>query len=248
MFPVLQVGPVAVQVPGLLILAGVWVGITLVERECSKRHVPAGLVSNLIFLAMVGGVIGARLGYVARYFDIYLQTPLSVLSLNPNALSISDGFLSAGVVALIYGQRKGLPFWPTLDALTPGFAALAVAVAAAHLASGDAFGAPTQAFWGIDLWGARRQPTQVFEMVLAGAWLVVVLRMKNQLPFHGFEVLSWLALSAAARLFLEAFRGDSVIVLGGVREAQLISLVVLWAALLGLHLRAKGSIGSSASD
>ena len=248
MFPVLQVGPVAVQVPGLLILAGAWVGVTLVERESSKRNVPPGLISNLVLLGMVGGVIGGRLGYVARYLDIYLQTPWSILSLNPSALSIPDGFLAAGVVALIYGQRKGLPFWPTLDALTPGFATVALAVAVAHLANGDAFGAPTRAPWGIQLWGAKRQPTQIYEMVLAGVLLAAVLRMRAPLPFAGFEALGWLALTASARLFLEAFRGDSVIVLNGIREAQIVSLVVLWAALVGLHLRARGKQGARRSD
>jgi hypothetical protein len=43
-------------------------------------------------------------------------------------------------------------------------------------------------------------------------------------------------------LFLEAFRGDSVIVLNGLRQAQLGALIVLLLALVALHLRARAEI------
>jgi prolipoprotein diacylglyceryltransferase len=54
--------------------------------------------------------------------------------------------------------------------------------------------------------------------------------------FPGFIFLSWVAMAAGARLLLEAFRGDSAIILGSVRSAQVISLVVLLMAMWGLHM------------
>jgi prolipoprotein diacylglyceryltransferase len=54
--------------------------------------------------------------------------------------------------------------------------------------------------------------------------------------------LAWLAMTAAGRLFLEAFRGDSVIALGSLRAAQLISLIVLGGALVGMHVRARAAL------
>ena len=49
-------------------------------------------------------------------------------------------------------------------------------------------------------------------------------------------------MAATSRLFLEAFRGDSVITFGLLRAAQLLSLVVLTAAMAGLHLRARRAL------
>jgi prolipoprotein diacylglyceryltransferase len=54
--------------------------------------------------------------------------------------------------------------------------------------------------------------------------------------------LVFIALTAGARLFLEAFRGDGVIVLNGLRQAQLGALIVLLLALVALHLRAIAEI------
>ncbi len=50
-------------------------------------------------------------------------------------------------------------------------------------------------------------------------------------PGEGINFLLAVALSAAARVLLEAFRGDSVIWLGGFRAAQVVGVVVLAAAL-----------------
>lgn len=243
MLPIVQIGPLAVQLPGLLLLAGVWIATTLIERSAPRHGIKPELLINLTFYSLVAGVLGARLGYAARYLPIYAADPLGLLSLNPSTLSLPDGILIGLLAAWIYGQRRGLPLWPTLDALAPGLAGFAVALGAAHLASGDAFGAPTDLPWAIHLWGAERHPTQVYEVLLALISLWLVIRLDRASPFAGAVFLSWLGLASGSRLFVEAFRGDSVLVLGGVRQAQLISLGVLLAILLALHLRARRSLG-----
>lgn len=46
----------------------------------------------------------------------------------------------------------------------------------------------------------------------------------------------FVALSAGSRLIIEAFRGDSTLVFGGLRMAQILALLVLAGALAGLEL------------
>ena len=236
MLPILQVGPLAIQLPGLLLLAGIWIAVSLTDREAPRRGLKASVMSNMILIGLVVGILTARLWYAIRFFDIYLDNPLSLLSLNPTTLAPVEGALTGLAVAAYYGYRKGLPFWPTLDALTPGLAAFAVAVGFAHLASGDAFGSATELPWGIELWGATRHPTQIYEILAAGLIFWVIWEIRRWLPVAGLLFLTWIALTAASRLMLEAFRGDSVIVFESLRSAQLVSLGVLVAALVGIHL------------
>ncbi len=61
--------------------------------------------------------MGARQGHAARFLDVYLENPLGLFSLNPSTLAPLDGMVAGLVAATIYGQRKKLPLWPTLDAL-----------------------------------------------------------------------------------------------------------------------------------
>jgi phosphatidylglycerol:prolipoprotein diacylglycerol transferase len=229
MFPILQIGPLAIQVPGLVLLLGAWSGLALAEKHASQRGIPAGLLNNLVFVAMITGVIGARLAYVIRYPEIFTANPVGLISLNPGLLDLWGGLVTAVVGASIYAQRKGLNFRPSLDALTPLLSVFAIALGLSNLASGQAFGSPTDLPWGIELWGSKRHPTQAYEILAAGLILFLLwpgrLRWQNAQPGRYF--LSYLALSALARLFLETFRGDSALLPGGFRLAQ----VVAWSLL-----------------
>jgi phosphatidylglycerol:prolipoprotein diacylglycerol transferase len=245
MLPILQVGPLAIQLPGLLLIMGVWVAIVLIERAAPRFKISPALVNNMIFFALIAGILGARLGYVLRYIDVYASDPLGILALNPNTLSLPEGLLAGLITCVIYGQRKGLPFWSTLDALTPGAAVFMLALAFAHLSSGDAFGAPTRLPWAIDLWGMKRHPSQIYEILCAGIILLLMLRLQRNRWLAGFQALIFIALSAAARLFLEAFRGDSVLLFGGFRQAQLVSLVFLLITLIIIRLRVQTSVQSA---
>ena len=55
MFPVFQIGPFAVQAPGLIILLGIWVGLTQTEKYANRFHVNPNLLSNLILI--IGGQV-----------------------------------------------------------------------------------------------------------------------------------------------------------------------------------------------
>lgn len=236
MLPTLQVGPFAIPVSPMIILIGLWVGLTLAERNAPRYGVNANDLYNLMFIALVAGVVGARLAYVARYPAIFASSPISAFSTNPDLLDPWGGIAVGLIAALIYGQRKKISLWPLLDAITPGLALLWVTFGFSHLASGSAFGMPTDLPWGIELWGAIRQPTQVYEIFAALVILGTVWpgsRITIGRPSGG-AFLFFSACTAGARLFLEAFRGDSVILVGGIRSTQVIAWVILAISLWGL--------------
>lgn len=161
---------------------------------------------------------------------------MNVFSINLDLFDPVGALLLAILVAFIYGQRQKLSWWPALDALTPLFATLAVGLSLSHLAAGTAFGKPTALPWAIELWNANRHPTQIYE--LAAALVILGILWFRKSTFHaGSDFLLWVALMAAARLVLEAFRGDSKLVLGGLRLAQIIAWMVLAAAIFVRELR-----------
>lgn len=236
MLPILHIGPLAIQVPGLVLLLGLWLGLSLTERYAPRYGMDSKILYNLVIISILAGVVGARLLYVARFPDAFLSKPASIISLNPSLLDLSGGVFTATMVALIYGRRMGLSFWPTLNALTPAVAVFSVALALAHLSSGSHYGMPTKLPWGIVLWGASRHPTQIYELIAAGMILFILWpsreTFKSTSP--GVYFLSFLGLSAGADIFLEAFRGDSPLLPGGIRIVQLIALIILAFSLWGI--------------
>ena len=227
MLPTLQIGPLALPVPQLSLLLSIWLGITLAEKWAPKFNISIEALYGLVFTGLIAGVIGARVTYVFQYPGAFIQSPLSLVSLSSELLNPLGGFVFGALGAIIYGQRAGLSFWNALDALTPVLAVTATGLAAAHFASGESFGSPANLPWSVYLWGARRHPSQVYEFFSALIILGLLFRWLRTCPRPGTFFLIFSALSAAARLFLETFRGDSATTLGGLRVVQIYAWIVL---------------------
>jgi phosphatidylglycerol:prolipoprotein diacylglycerol transferase len=235
MFPILQIGPLALPVPALAVILSIWLGLSLTEKLAPKRGLNADSLYNLTFITLLSGIIGARLFFAVQNFSAFVQTPLSLFSRETGSLDPFGGFAAALIAALIYGRRAELKFWPTLDGLTPLFAVFGVGLGFSHLASGAAFGMETSLPWGIELWGAARHPTQLYEIGLALAILLLLnWKAKNNLLKDGSLFLLFVALTAAAQLFVEGLRGDSTLLPGGIRLEQ----VLAWLALAGALIKA----------
>ena len=237
MTPTMQLGPMAIQVPGLIILVGIWLGLTLAERNAARFGVNASDLSNLALIAILSGLIGARLVYVLRYFSAFKGNLISVFSINPELLDPAGGVCAGLLAAFIFGQRKKMPFWSTLDALTPALAVFMLALGLSHVASGAAFGALTNLPWSVSLWGAHRHPSQAYESLAAVLILAILWPGRSRIfsTHPGIYFLSFVVLSAGARLFLEAFRGDSPLILSGLRSAQVAAWVILALSLMGIY-------------
>lgn len=237
MLPIVNLGPLAIQLPGLIILLGIWLGLTLAERFSEKNGIASTTLYNLVFIAMLGGVIGARLSFLIRYPEFFLENPSSIISLNTNLLDPVGGFATGLILATIYISRKRLPLWAVLDSLTPFLAVMAVVLGLSHLSSGNAYGMESDVLWSIELWGARRHPTQIYETGFAVLILIILWPgrsfWKNK-P-SGLYFLSFTGLSAVARILNETFRADSALLPGGIRIAQLVAWLILGICLYGIY-------------
>jgi prolipoprotein diacylglyceryltransferase len=237
MLPILHIGPLAVQTPGLILLIGLWIGLDWSEKLAVQRGELARHIYSIALVSLLAGVLGARLAYAAQYPAAFIKSPLGLLSFSPQMLAPFPGFVAAVLALLVYVQRRNLPLLVTLDTLTTLFAVMLVGLGLANLAYGSAFGAPSTLPWAIDLWGARRHPTQVYEILAAllillavwpAAWNPIARRFFST---PGVRFWLFLALSALARLALEAFRGDSVLILGQFRQVQLLAWLILALSL-----------------
>ena len=214
----------------ILLIAALWIGLALAERRAERHGISKDALNSLAFYSMIAYVVGGRVLYALANLSAFTPSPLSLFSPNPDLFDPTAAFLSALLVGLIYGKQQHLPFWGALDALTPVFAVLAIGLSLAHLAAGTAYGSPTDLSWAIELWNAKRHPTQIYELIAAPIILGWLWFRKSNSP-PGILFLNFSALTAGARLFLEAFRGDSALVFGEFRLTQILAWVVLAVAL-----------------
>ena len=238
MLPVIQIGPLALPAPGLILLIGLWIGLVVSERLAPRFGANSNQVYNLVFVALISSVLGRELSYLVQYFQAFRESPLSLFSLNPGLLDPIGGVAVGLIATLIYGTQKQIPWRPTLDAVTPLLSIMMIAVGLANFASGNAFGSETNLPWGIYLWGAVRHPTQIYQS-LAGCIILWIIwprssdaKSARRVPGETFWL--FLALSSAVWMIIETFRGDSELLSGGLRTNQMIAWIILAISLWGL--------------
>lgn len=214
----------------ILLVAALWVGLALAEKRTERHGVSKEQLNNISFYGLFGYILGGRLLFALENISAFTQSPLSLFSINIDLFDPIGGLLVAILVGFIYGQQQKLPLWGTLDSLTPLFAALAIGLSLSHLAAGTAFGSPTNLLWRIELWNVTRHPSQIYELIASLIVFALIWLRKSDSP-PGTLFLTFTALTAGSRLFLEAFRGDSILVFGGLRLAQVIAWVVMTLAL-----------------
>ena len=219
----------------ILLVAAGWVGIALSGHRARRVIGSDKPMDSLIGAVTIAFLLGGRVTFVAAHAQAFLASPASVFSLNTSLFDPWGGLLCGAIAGAVTIQRRQLPGWETLDLLAPFFACLTIGLSLSHLASGAAFGSETSVPWAIYLWGASRHPTQIYELIASAVTLgIICFRQDSSRP--GTLFLRWVALAAASRLLIEGFRGDSALVLGGLRVAQIVAWVVLAAALIALEL------------
>jgi phosphatidylglycerol:prolipoprotein diacylglycerol transferase len=215
-------------------LAALWVGLALAEKRVERHHLTKEALNSLVYYGILGYILGGRLLFVLGNLPAFRDNPLNIFSLNIDLFDPVGALAIAVIVGFAYGQRQKLSLWSTLDALTPLFAILAIGLSLSHLAAGTGFGSPTEVPWGLELWNATRHPTQVYELI-AGVLIFAFVWFRNPGTPSGSDFLWFTSLTAGAHLFIDAFRGDSTLVFGGLRLSQIVAWLVLAAALFAFE-------------
>lgn len=241
---VLQIGPLSIRWYGLLFATGVLLGTWLAQREAVRRGEDPEELLNVIVCGVMIGLIGARLYYVLFNWSYYSSNPLKILAVWEGGLAIHGGLLFGGLSAVIYSVRKRLPVLTYLDIMAPS-APLGQAIGRwGNFFNQEAFGIPTDLPWKLYIEPYYRpphlavyeyfHPTFLYESLwnlLVFAILYFVLRHRLQ-RVSGSLALCYLGLYSVGRFFVEGLRIDSLM-LGPVRAAQVMSVVLIALSLIG---------------
>lgn len=222
----------------ILLVIAAWVGLVFAEKRAERYGISKDDLNNITFYGLIAFIIGGRISFVLQNIPAFLKSPLGIISINPDIFDPFGAAAIALIAAFIYGQRRELSFWHTLDALTPFFAIISIGLGLSHIAAGTAFGKETDLVWGIDLWNATRHPTQIYE-TLASLLIFSLLWFKKHDPRPGILFLTFAAMITGSQLFIQAFRGDSTLIFNNLRQEQIIAWIMLAICFALFELRFK---------
>lgn len=240
MFPVLiEIGTYKVHSYGFFIAVG-YVSALLLGRYLAKaRSLDPGPFMDLAFIAIVSGVVGARLLFVITAAPQQLRSPLEILDFWNGGLVFYGGFILATLACLAFGYLKKMPIRLSTDIVVTGVAFAHAFGRVGCFAAGCCYGSVCPYPWGITnnttfapahLHATHLHPVQLYEAValflLTG---ILVHFVRGKKLADGMPALLYLAGYAAIRFFVEFFRGDDDrgFVLGPLSTSQAIALALL---------------------
>ena len=261
----LSLGPLKLHWYGLMYLLGFIAAWWLGRRRIDAGRLPgvdANGFSDLLFFAMLGVVLGGRLGLFLFYgFEGFLANPLSIFKVWEGGMSFHGGLLGVMTAALWWSRKQRMHFFDTMDFVAPlvplglGFGRLGNFIGA------ELWGKYTGAGWGVIFptdpalkgytaeqlqalyaTGAldkfARHPSQLYQAFLEGLVMFVALWWFSSKPRPRYAVSGVFALLYGVFRFLVEFvrvpdEQLQYLAFGWLTMGQLLSFPLI---LLGVYL------------
>jgi phosphatidylglycerol:prolipoprotein diacylglycerol transferase len=186
------IGPFTARWYGLAYVAGFLCAIAImyVVGKRWKTRFDFDSLCIVLLCAMIGVIVGGRLGYVLFYnFEMYAADPLSILNFSRGGMSFHGGFVGALIAGIVASRIIKMPFLSLVDLAMIGVPLGLLFGRCANFINGELWGAPTDLPWGVVFGGAAgtepRHPSQLYEAFFEGIVLFVVLFVlsRKQPPF-----------------------------------------------------------------
>jgi phosphatidylglycerol:prolipoprotein diacylglycerol transferase len=216
------------------------------------------MIADLLPILVLAAVIGARLYYVLFEWRQYQLNWLDALAIWRGGIAIHGALLGGSLAVILYCRWRKLAFCNLLDVLVPSVALGQAIGRWGNFFNSEAFGLPTELPWKLTIPFANRpvqfldqttfHPTFLYESLwnLGVVVLLLVLFQRGlkgqlKLPAGALSCVYLLSYSTG-RLWIEGLRIDPLCLAGtppfcdgGLRMAQLVSLVLMGAAGFGLY-------------
>lgn len=176
------IGPLEIRWYSLAYIVGIFAGYWLVKRMLRRPGAPmsAEHVDDLLFWAMLGVILGGRLGYVLFYnLGYYLDNPGSILKLWDGGMSFHGGVIGVTLACLYLARKYRLNFLRVCDYVVCVYPFGHFLGRLANFINGELWGRATDVSWGMIFPASQtmiaRHPSQLYQAALEGALLLVIM-------------------------------------------------------------------------
>ena len=194
----LQIGPIAIHWYGLTYLAAFALFFFLATRRL--RHEPFASITgpgawarrdieDMLFLGVMGVVIGGRLGYCLFYKPAYYAAhPLEILAIWQGGMSFHGGLIGVLVSQWWFARSRHRPWLQEMDFIAPCVPLGLASGRAGNFINGELWGrfSSPDLPWGMVFKNSGsmlpRHPSQVYQFLLEGVLLFVLLWLYARKP------------------------------------------------------------------
>lgn len=238
-----SIGPLQVHWYGLMYLVGfclAWL-LALWRVKHYRLDWTTEQISDLIFLAALGVIIGGRLGYALFYnLPHTLNSPLNIFKIWEGGMSFHGGLLGVAMALWYFTYKTKKPFLQVADFIAPLVPLGLAAGRIGNFINGELWGRVTDMPWGMVFPQADmqpRHPSQLYEFGLEGIGLCILIWWYAAKPrpagcVSGVFLMGY----AVSRIIVECFREPDMqlgfIAFNWLTMGQLLSIPMFLAGIL----------------
>ena len=242
MQPEIHLGPVTLQTFGIMFALGFVAAGALVARRLKELGKPPDWAYEMIFAALVGGIVGARVDFLIQNYDSVSDDLLGNI-FSGAGLVWFGGVVGGAVGVLLWAHWRRMLDLTLLDICAPGLAiGYAVGRIGCQLSGDGDYGIPWDGPWamaypdGTEPIDVPVHPTPIYETLAMG--LVTYALWRLRFSFRpGLLFALYLVLAGSERFLVEFIRRNDEVLLG-LTQAQLISLAMIVAGGAWLAVKA----------
>jgi phosphatidylglycerol:prolipoprotein diacylglycerol transferase len=228
--PTLDIGPITLQTFGICFALAFVASGALVARRLRELGHPRDWAYEVVFSALVGGLIGSRIDYIIQNFA-QVQDDLVGALFSGSGLVWFGGLVGGAAGVLIWARLRGYLGLQLLDVCAPALAlGYAVGRVGCQLSGDGDYGVASDVPWAMSYPdgtvptapGEEVHPTPVYETLVMGLAALLLWRLRDRFrPGTLFAI--YLLISGVERFLIEIIRRNDA-VLGGLTLAQLVSI------------------------
>jgi phosphatidylglycerol:prolipoprotein diacylglycerol transferase len=216
----LSIGPLAIHWYGLLYLVAFLLAWYLIPRLGKYRNLTLSKeqVSSLMSYAILGTLIGGRLGYVLFYGAEYFgEHPLEILAVWKGGMSSHGGFIGVMLALFLFARNEKIDLWKLGDIVVIPVALGLALGRLGNFINQELYGPATTLPWGIAIPGVEglRHPTPLYAMLkdlfIAGICFLHlrVISYKLEAKSFGTTAALFLILYGILRFLIEYLRMET---------------------------------------
>lgn len=178
---IFEIGGIGPTWYGLMYVIGFVIGYQLLKHWAKDRSDwDEDLASSVITYIILGVVLGGRIGYVLLYqFPLFLQNPFYLFKITEGGMSFHGGLLGVILALWLFSRKHRRSFFSVADFITPAVPVGLFFGRIGNFINGELWGHVTQVPWAVvfpqDPQQLPRHPSQLYEAVLEGLLLLIVL-------------------------------------------------------------------------
>lgn len=244
-------GPIQVHWYGIIIGSGLALALYLAIREGNKRGLPKETFADLMIWAIPIAIISARIYYVLFEWGYYSHNVNEIPKIWHGGIAIHGAIIGSVITTYFFARARKLSFWKIADIAAPSLILGQAIGRWGNFMNQEAHGGPVSRAFLENLHlpdfivnqmyinGSYYHPTFLYESIwdFSGFLLLILLRRVNLR--RGEIFLSYLVWYSVGRFFIEGMRTDSLMLTDHLRMAQMISIVLVIAAVVLLIVRRK---------